>query len=153
MEISLSQIPEEGLTLIGENPASILGLEDDRFIEANQSVTHDFFAQLLPNELVVRGRLEAKLQLACARCSEFFSTTVIDSSFLRAYDITAEVDRIELTDDIRDAILLRIPHFPLCSTACKGLCTQCGSNLNDGPCDCSPPREESRWDALDPLTL
>lgn len=153
MEITLSQIPEEGVNLTGENPASILGLEDDRFIETGPSVTYDFFAQLLPNELVVRGRLEAKLQLACVRCSEFFSTTVIDSSFLRAYDITTEVDQIDLTDDIRDAILLRTPHFPLCNAACKGLCAQCGSNLNNGPCDCSPPREDSRWDALDPLTL
>ena len=153
MRIEWSQIPAEGMTLKGESPPSVLDLEGDRFIRCKEPVTHEFFVQLLPEELVVRGRLEAELEVACVRCAEFFSTTVTDSSFLRAYDIAEAVEVIDLSEDIRDTVLLGIPQFPVCKSDCRGLCPQCGKNLNDGPCDCPPLREEGRWDALDRLNL
>ena len=29
----------------------------------------------------------------------------------------------------------------LCREDCKGLCSRCGANLNDGECDCKPERD------------
>jgi uncharacterized protein len=54
---------------------------------------------------------------------------------------------------LREALLLRAPHFPLCSSECKGLCPQCGRNLNEGPCTCRPPPKPGTWDTLDQLKL
>jgi uncharacterized protein len=51
---------------------------------------------------------------------------------------------------VRDALLLELPLAPLCREDCRGLCAHCGADLNDGPCDCAPPRDP-RWDALDVL--
>ena len=36
------------------------------------------------------------------------------------------------------ALLLEIPLIPLCDDDCKGLCSTCGANLNEGPCGCAP---------------
>jgi uncharacterized metal-binding protein YceD (DUF177 family) len=36
---------------------------------------------------------------------------------------------------------------------CKGLCAQCGKDLNEGPCDCPPPTRDDRWQALKNVKL
>jgi uncharacterized protein len=47
-------------------------------------------------------------------------------------------DYLDISDDVRQYITLEIPIWPLCSEGCKGLCSQCGQNLNDAPCNCTP---------------
>ena len=38
---------------------------------------------------------------------------------------------------LREHVILSAPMQPLCSDDCLGLCTQCGKNLNEGPCQCA----------------
>ena len=45
-------------------------------------------------------------------------------------------DQIDLTHLIMEQFQLALPMKPLCTEACKGLCPQCGTNLNTGSCDC-----------------
>ena len=57
------------------------------------------------------------------------------------YEVLGQDDVIDLEVPIRAALLLDVPLVPLCDEDCKGLCLQCGSNLNEGPCDCEPAGE------------
>jgi uncharacterized protein len=57
-------------------------------------------------------------------------------------------DDITLDDLVTDAVLLAVPLAPVCQPTCRGLCDQCGANLNEGPCDCTPPTD-LRWSALE----
>jgi uncharacterized protein len=41
---------------------------------------------------------------------------------------------------------------PLCEENCAGLCPSCGSNLNDGPCDCKHEAIDPRWEGLQGLS-
>lgn len=50
-------------------------------------------------------------------------------------------DEIDLTDPLRENILLDLPIKPLCDEECKGLCPTCGTNLNEGVCECEGDRE------------
>jgi uncharacterized protein len=59
-----------------------------------------------------------------------------------------EGDGVELEDILREQMLLAVPIKLVCSDACKGLCPQCGKNLNSGDCHCEPVAEDPRWDAL-----
>lgn len=43
---------------------------------------------------------------------------------------------LDLTDDLRDFLILAYSGRHLCSENCQGLCEKCGANLNDGPCSC-----------------
>jgi uncharacterized protein len=52
-----------------------------------------------------------------------------------------EGDEIDLTEPLRQQVLLELPMKPLCAAACRGLCPNCGANLNDEPCRCEPPAE------------
>jgi uncharacterized metal-binding protein YceD (DUF177 family) len=153
LNIQTSRIAQDGERMEGEEPGRILDLDGDPFAHEAGAVRYQLFAQVASGELVLSGSVQADLNLACSRCGEFFSTTVSDSSFLRAYDILEGVEMVDVTPDLREAILLYLPAFPLCRSNCAGLCPQCGANLNHGPCSCVPSVGGTQWDSLDSLQL
>lgn len=54
---------------------------------------------------------------------------------------------LDLSAWAHDAVAGMLPPKILCFEGCKGLCDQCGTNLNETQCGCEPPTD-SRWDAL-----
>jgi uncharacterized protein len=48
-------------------------------------------------------------------------------------------ERVDLEPLLREEIVLAVPYAPLCKEDCKGLCSQCGADLNSGACGCQPP--------------
>lgn len=63
----------------------------------------------------------------------------------------AEDDEVDLTDIIREQIILSLPASPLCSENCKGLCEICGGDLNKVNCNCKQEETDPRWAALKDL--
>jgi uncharacterized protein len=62
-------------------------------------------------------------------------------------ELVVEGDLIDLEQPFRDAVVLALPHTPLCRDDCPGLCVQCGARLADDPGhrhDSTDPR----WAAL-----
>ena len=57
---------------------------------------------------------------------------------------------VDLTEEVREAMILTFPGYPICRESCKGLCPKCGKNLNDGPCGCRAESEDC-WAGLDAL--
>ena len=153
MKIMVARIPDEGSQCEGADPNSIMELDGDPFVEVAGDVRYELHTQCVSDELVVRGTLSVDLGLRCARCSEKFSTTVSDSGFLRAYPVSKDTDSVDITADMREDLLLHIPDFPVCSEGCKGLCAQCGANLNKGSCSCEAGERPNPWSALDHLDL
>jgi len=153
MKILVARIPEEGSHYTGDDPGSILQVENDTFIHGCGDVHYALYAQCVSDELIVRGSLDVDVDLQCARCSEFFSTTVGVSDFLRAYPAPEGTDAVDITEDLREDILLHVPGFPVCSEGCKGVCPQCGIDLNKGSCTCKADEGPNPWTALDGLNL
>ena len=52
---------------------------------------------------------------------------------------------------LREQLLLRVPAYVVCREECRGLCPQCGANLNETTCACEPEQAASPWDALKKL--
>ena len=52
---------------------------------------------------------------------------------------------------LREQFQLALPMKPLCSAACRGLCVQCGTNLNRTECECAPAWEDPRLAPLKSL--
>ena len=140
--------------------------------------TDEDFAVVAPVHLVidvhkdrdayrVTGRVQTRLRLECGRCLEPFEIPV-DSAFELRYvpasanagDEEAEVaeddlttayykdETIDLGELMHEQFVLALPMKPLCSDACKGLCPECGTNLNKGTCDCKPAWKDPRLAAL-----
>lgn len=49
---------------------------------------------------------------------------------------------IDITEAVRDTILLEIPSKCLCKEDCRGLCPQCGINLNHNTCKCQSKKKK-----------
>ena len=108
-------------------------------------------------EILCQGLLETSLRVTCTRCLVGFSFPVrskLNVHFtpqtdndkpgneveLTELDFEQEVyeeDRINLSSPVRDLILLSLPQIRLCKKDCAGLCSQCGTNLNEKHCDCN----------------
>jgi uncharacterized protein len=54
---------------------------------------------------------------------------------------------IDISDEIRESLLLELPMTVSCSDDCKGLCLHCGENLNSGECDCPKPNDSKESDS------
>jgi len=117
------------------------------------------------SRVMVTGPVRARVRLNCTRCSEdlvFPLQIKLEEEFLpahseealsRAKDLldgtfTFENDRIELDELLRQEIEAAFPIQVLCCADCKGLCEQCGTNLNREKCQCAPDAGDSRWAAL-----
>jgi uncharacterized protein len=58
---------------------------------------------------------------------------------------------VDVSSVAREAIVLALPGKMLCSPGCKGLCPQCGLDLNAGTCECTAGRGDERWAKLERL--
>ncbi|MNP52676.1 hypothetical protein D3C76_1470850 [compost metagenome] len=62
--------------------------------------------------------------------------------------IYVEDDMVDLIPFVEEAFLLYLPQIPLCKTSCKGLCSQCGTDLNVSTCNCDKRVVDPRLAAL-----
>ena len=116
------------------------------------------------------GQVRTELELPCSRCLEPFRLpidTPFDLRYLPASAMSQDEesvvaeddletsyyrdDQIDLNQLLREQFYLALPMKPLCRTDCRGLCTQCGTNLNTGTCDCAPAWTDPRLAPLDAL--
>lgn len=97
------------------------------------------------SKISVRGEVSATVISRCAKCLEPVEMPLnaqVDALFVHEPDpedpdlYTYESSKVDLTDAVRDALLLEMPYRFLCSENCKGLCPNCGINLNLGTCTC-----------------
>ena len=153
VKILVARVPEEGSILNGDWPASILAWESERFVKVSADISYRFSVEHVSEELVVRGEMALPVDIQCSRCSEFFSTSIGVSDFLRAYPAPEGTDEVDITEDLREELILHVPAFPVCIDACVGMCTQCGVNLNQVACDCVEEEKPNPWSALDGLNL
>ena len=131
MKIHVSQIPPEGLQAHATYQPASLDMERDD-VHLIESFEVDAFITKVDGELVVKADIRCPLRCTCARCLEEFDATVQANAWL-SYHVQP-TDVVDITDDIRQEIMLAYPMFPACRPDCKGLCSQCGHNLNQGPC-------------------
>lgn len=157
LSYQVTNLPTEGITLCGELPFAAIDIqEDDRF-----SFPHPlhYSLKLLPvgPDVIVTGSLNAVVQCLCDRCDGAGELKITTSDVCHRYkDVAGQV--VDLTEDIREDILMVFPISFLCGTSCKGLCLGCGQNLNLGPCACpdqkqAQPKDENPWSALDKLNF
>jgi len=151
--IPVARIAEDGSSFTGELPPEAMDLEGDRFIRPKGPIRYDLRAEIVSGQILVQGTVETELDLLCAACADFFSTTIRLSSFLHAYAIDPGLEVLDLTEDLREDILLEVPHYPRGRLDELGCCMVCGRDVSkqDEPRPTEAPPET--WAALDKLNL
>jgi uncharacterized protein len=110
-----------------------------------------------PGRYYWQGTLRSRLAGSCRRCLTRLSLAVEANVHVlfaeeatddpSVYLIPSGSDELDLGPMVREELVLAAPAFALCREDCRGLCAQCGSDLNEGPCDCRPV-PDPRWAAL-----
>ena len=101
------------------------------------------------NKASIEGRMELTLAMQCDRCLKPVPTKIC-LHFVRqavspdAYSKEEEDDeqnfmegyQLNVDDLIKNECLMDLPAKVLCKPDCKGICIQCGKDLNEGECGC-----------------
>ncbi len=90
--------------------------------------------------LTFRGELSSRVEHVCGRCLKKIAAPIY-AEFEFFYEIEGK-ESIETLDDLRETLILEHPISFVCEETCKGLCLQCGINLNESRCSCVPPDEK-----------
>jgi uncharacterized protein len=115
----------------------------------------------------VQGQISARIETECSRCLQAVEITLefpFDAVFVTAENYTQEKearlkaddlevslfeeDKLDLTELVREQILLNLPTQVFCSEDCQGLCQKCGANLNLIDCNCEEKEIDPRWSVL-----
>jgi uncharacterized protein len=117
--------------------------------------------------VLVEGQFTTTVGVACARCLApvaLHLSCELEESFRPVamlpggpppvrrdeWEAATQIDDrhiLDLTEVVRQAVLVAVPLHPLCRSECAGLCPRCGRDLNTGDCDC-PPEPDPRWAGL-----
>ena len=100
-------------------------------------------AELFDGEIRISGRLETKVELSCARCLEEERLKDDDSEIA-----FFSGEGLFLADVLREQVLLALPMKVICQSDCRGLCANCGANLNHEECRCETHATDPRMAPL-----
>ena len=130
MKIDVSRIPEAGLTLDAAYDPAALEMNQDGVqvdgLHLRGRATKE------ARELFVSAEITCRLTMTCARCLEPVRSDGATDVLLH-YDTSRQVV-VDITDDVRQEVMLDYPLTAVCRPDCRGLCARCGANLNQGCC-------------------
>jgi len=133
----------------GVEPVSFLDIPDTEIMRFPHEVKYRLRAQLVTGGVLVEGTVETAIEAQCGRCLKEFERKVVHEDICHFYDDLGH-DLLDVTEDIREDMILAIPINPVCTEDCQGLCPDCGDDLNEAPCNCREQRtNKSVWKDLD----
>jgi len=102
---------------------------------------------LLGDMLKLKGCISGTIELTCSRCLVKFPQDLNIEVNEKLSDDTEAVDKdeevvfidsdtLDITEIVVNNIILSLPIKRLCKENCKGLCQQCGTDLNSSSCNC-----------------
>lgn len=148
--IDVARLDEGGEEFVGAVDDAILEC-DGELLRPFGGIRYELTAQQFGTELLVRGTLAQDFDAVCCRCGGDFDFTATVTDFATSVEVGEKTDFVDLTDELRQSIILALPSYPVCRPECLGVCPTCGKNLNEGPCTCRHETRDSRWGALDAL--
>lgn len=115
--------------------------------------------------VLVKGKLAAELNMTCSRClkplkrgvqaefAESFKQSDDPETDMQTQDEDEDLqyvaeDKVDLVPYVEETLLLNLPFAAVCGESCKGLCPNCGADLNERECGCNTDVIDPRLAAL-----
>ena len=163
IKINTSHIlPDTPYLLDGTESADVLELpaDADPPLAPAGDITYHLSAMMAGADLVVTGSASVPLATVCARCLDDIRVPISVKDLCFHFEKVRDLE-VDLTEDVREELLLAVPSCFYCSPDCKGICPVCGTNLNHASCVCDRtpaepepgPAAPSPWDQLDALNF
>ncbi|NOZ25724.1 MAG: DUF177 domain-containing protein [Nitrospirae bacterium] len=162
MKITVSEIEEQGLDLNFSER-----LSRNSLLESEGPVTARLRIERRGNEVVIQGEIHGRIALQCSRCLINFHRDLslsVDLQYHPASEVAREEtyevpreeidigfysnDELDITQVVREQLILSLPMKALCDEECKGLCPVCGADMNLQRCECKYESVDPRLEGL-----
>jgi uncharacterized protein len=160
IKINIRQLTNEGMDFSGKISREDLGLvisNSANHVTFDDFADYQFHISSVSDGVLVDGTVKVGVNADCGRCLGDYHFILQATDVCHFYE-HVKGDELDITDDIREDVLISLPTKYLCSQDCVGLCPTCGKNLNREKCECMietvPDDEEANpWNELDKLDL
>ena len=158
MKIKISGLENGTYNYDFDDDIEVIELEEPFYGKYKTNVVLNKF----DDQIILEASSSVMANFVCDRCSTEYDRSV-ESEYKMVYllrnvydkeeaiDVTylsPQTDKIDISKDVRDYIILSVPMKKLCKEDCKGLCYKCGIDLNEGDCDCTDEETDERWNKL-----
>lgn len=141
------------------DPEALDLTEDDVSLEGQ--VVADFTLHNGGELILLDGSLHFSVKGECGRCLKPLVQPLVSTLEERYYPegtenlpddaFTYKFDVVDVTDALRESLLLTVPARMLCKPDCKGICPVCEADRNVAPCNCDTRTIDPRLQALEAL--
>ena len=166
LTIELHRVAEAAIDRSDRLPAAAALSTGEEFVFV-EPPTVSFVAQSSASGgIQVSGELDARVRLTCRRClAEHEESLVVPLEFRLepglepgaedegVFALRPEGDVVDIGPMVREELSLAMPEFPECRPDCRGLCPNCGVNLNEATCECGSSEPDPRWETLRKLRV
>ena len=159
IQVNIADIGPDGLELSGSENGAFLELNEAGGFPCTMigDVHYHLHAALAGRDLLATGSASVRIRTQCAMCLKEIEKE-IGSDKICIFREKVPNEIIDLSDDIREDILLAVPDRFKCSEKCRGLCPGCGADLNEETCHCRKKKPSGKkinhtWDILDNLDI
>ena len=107
---------------------------------------------------MLKADVKTEIERTCGRCLKVFTEPLAAQVVEKFYPAGAEniendafiyeSDLLDITEPVRESLLLAVPLQSLCREDCRGLCPVCGADRNEGDCGCDTTTVDPRLAAL-----
>ena len=151
MKIHLNRFPTEGLHIEGEEPHEILQIQDELYRPISP-VRYSLDVGLSDGGLFATGTLAVDLDMECVRCLNRFTYALEVPDFAVQVELSSS-ETVDLTEEIREDILLALPPHPHCdwngAKPCAGVLEIKKIHESEPPAELEG---KNPWNTLDQLT-
>ena len=108
--------------------------------------------------ILLKANARTEIERTCGRCLKVFTEQLNAEVLEKFYPAGAEniendafiyeSDLLDITEPVRESLLLAVPLQSLCREGCRGLCPVCGADRNEGDCGCDTTTVDPRLAAL-----
>ncbi|MFZ5519122.1 MAG: YceD family protein [Candidatus Zhuqueibacterota bacterium] len=152
MKIKLTNLHEGLNSLDFVADAAALGFdeEEEKQHMFPEKIDVHVEVHVLSDKFFIKAESTTLAHYECDRCLADFQRK-LNSEFQLVYSretrnkfeddvyrfLEENAHEIDISQDVRDSMLLALPMKHVCSETCKGLCPTCGVNLNQEQCNCA----------------
>lgn len=152
---SVSRLEKESIRLEGAEPPEFIVLAEGDAFTVSAPVSYAFDISKVSGGALVSGEVETEVSGECGRCLTPVSRKITTEKFQFFVETPPGMETCDISEEVRTEITLALPMNLVCKDDCRGLCPECGADLNFEKCSCKPKssRGSGVWDALDDLKL
>ena len=165
MKIDIQKLKTGPETVFLDHRPAYFNLKGDDY-EVTENVTGKLTFSAVGDKYIMKGKVKTRFRMQCVRCLEDVEFPIEKDVFVVYYqkeelpeeeheeEIVLDPEEIQdefstfrgkmikPVEDIRQLLLIDLPHYPKCDEKCRGLCPMCGKNLNRESCNCEEKMEE-----------